>query len=61
MEAMDEISALEIAQALSVKLSIALDDFSARSVTLTREEAILALGVINSVVEMLEAEEAKPN
>ncbi|WP_240962338.1 hypothetical protein [Sphingobium sp. TB-6] len=58
---MDEISALEIAQLLSGKLSAALDDFNAESVRLTRDEAVLALGIINSVVEMLEKEGAKPN
>ncbi len=52
----ETIDPLTIARMLSTVLSARLDDFHAETITLSRDEAVLSLGVINATVEMLEQE-----
>lgn len=48
-------SALQVAEALSQVLQKKLGNLAAEQVVLTREEAALCLGLVNGVVENLEA------
>lgn len=48
-------SALQVAEALSQVLQKKLGDPTAEQVVLSREEAALCLGLVNGVVENLEA------
>lgn len=58
--AMDEdkimLSALQVAEALSKVLAAKLADFDAEQIVLNRDEAALCLGLVNGLVETLEAE-----
>ncbi len=49
----DDIDALEIAEAIAARLELGLDDVGAEVIPLTREEALLALGLVNALVEHL--------
>lgn len=51
-------SALQVAQALSEMLAAKLADHGAEHIELSRDEAALCLGLVNGVVENLEAEGA---
>lgn len=51
-------SALQLARAMSKVLSAKLADFDAERIDLSRDEAALCLGLIDGIVENLEAEEA---
>lgn len=57
---MDETMILEAARALAARLKLLLDDNSATTITLAREEALLAQGFAESVAELLAAEAARP-
>lgn len=52
-------SALAVATALQDLLVARLDDFDQKQITLSRDEAVLCLGVISGVVEQLENEQRK--
>lgn len=56
---MDETMILEAARALSVRLKSLLDNYAATTITLTREEALLAQGFAESVADLLTAEAAR--
>ena len=49
-------SALALARAMAGMLTMKLNDLTAASITLTREEAALCLGLISGIVENLERE-----
>jgi len=51
-------SALQLARAMSKVLSAKLADFDAERIELSRDEAALCLGLVDGVLENLEAEEA---
>lgn len=51
----DDVDALEIAKAIAAHLELGLDNFGAEDVRLTRDEAVLALGLISALVEQLQA------
>ncbi|ATI80600.1 hypothetical protein [Sphingobium yanoikuyae] len=53
---MDEAVILEAARALAARLKTLLDDYHATTVTLTREEALLAQGFAESVADLLASE-----
>lgn len=52
---MDDIDALDIAEAIAARLELGLDDVDASAVVLTRDEAVLALGLVSALVEQLRA------
>lgn len=56
---MDEIMIRDAARALAGRLKRLLDDVGARSIVLTREEALLAQGFAESVADLLAAEVRK--
>lgn len=49
MSVTPEIDPIELAEAIAVVLQAQLDDFHAETVTLTRDEAIITLGLVNAV------------
>lgn len=51
-------SPLALAQAMQALLTFRLDDFDATQINLTREEAVLCLGLINGLVDQLESDAA---
>ncbi len=53
---MDEAMILAAAQAISRTLTDALADAGARTIQLTRDEALLTLGLVNGVAEQLARE-----
>lgn len=54
---MDHGTILEAARAISRLLSDALDeDFQAKTIELGREEAVVALGLIDGVIDLMEKE-----
>jgi len=57
---MDETMILEAARALAARLKLLLDDYGATTISLAREEALLAQGFAESVAELLAAEAARP-
>lgn len=50
-------SMLAVAKALMDRLTTQLDDFAAKEIVLTRDEAVLCLGLITGLAEQLEREE----
>jgi hypothetical protein len=54
---MDDIDALDIAEAIAARLELrlGLDDVDASAVVLTRDEAVLAFGLVSALVEQLRA------
>lgn len=57
---MDETMILEAARALAARLKTSLDDYGATTITLAREEALLAQAFAEGVAELLAAEAARP-
>lgn len=51
---MDDIDVTAIARGMEAHLKAALAPFNADAVTLSREEAVLTLGLISALVEILE-------
>lgn len=56
---MDEALILQAGKSISARLREQLDDFYAESITLTREEAVLAIGFVDAAVEQLEKDAAR--
>lgn len=50
---MDDLDALEIAEAIAARLELGLDDPNAKIIQLTREETVLTLGLVAALVEQL--------
>lgn len=53
---MDSSLMLELAREISRQLSVQLDDPVARHVRLNRDEAVICLGLVNGLAEILAAE-----
>jgi len=49
----DPGAALALAEALAAKLAQQLDVFDVQVITLTREEAVVAIGLVNAVIDSL--------
>jgi hypothetical protein len=56
---MDDEIALEAANSVRTALEAALENVSAQTVTIRRDEAILALGLISAMIEMINADIAR--
>ncbi len=57
---MDDIDVLEIAEAIAARLEFGLDDTAADIIMLTRDEAVLTLGLVGALVEQLREGVARP-
>lgn len=55
---MDELDVTAVAKGMKAQFAVALAPFDANSVTLSREEAVLSLGLISALVDVLERDEA---
>jgi hypothetical protein len=53
----DELDVTAVAKGMEAHFKAALAPFDAKSVTLSREEAVLALGLISALVDLLERNE----
>lgn len=51
---MDELDVTAVAKGMEAHFTAALAPFDASSVTLSREEAVLTLGLISALVDVLE-------
>lgn len=54
---MDELDVTAIARGMEAHFKAALAPFDTNSVTLSREEAVLTLGLISALVDLLERSE----
>lgn len=54
---MDDLDVMAIAKGMEAHFKAALAPFDANSVTLSREEAVLTLGLISALVDLLERNE----
>lgn len=59
-EGVDDIDVLEIAEAIAARLEFGLDDTAADIIMLTRDEAVLTLGLVGALVEQLREGVARP-